>query len=217
MEVIELTDKSQSGYLAPRVLAWYIAMKNHKILFATGEPGNFWRCTETMKLPMDEIDMLFLSQGYQDSIRELECFLRYNNKAKIYVSRENNEICLRSIYYKLFSYTGQVHSPAWKKRIIFMDKSIRIGDDVQIFTEERFENYQCQNLIIGEDEMKVLFVNGRRNTVELVQALAASISGHHMNYLFYSGKQGDGIRKNCITGESEKVVDGQTIVCMNSK
>lgn len=121
MEVIEVADKLQNRYLKTRVLAWYIVMKNHKILFATGEPGNFWRCTETMKLPMDEIDMLFLSQGYQDSIRELEYFLTCNNKAKIYVSRKNNETYLRAIYYKLFSYTGQAHIPVWEKRIIFID------------------------------------------------------------------------------------------------
>lgn len=205
MEVIELADESRGSCPTICVLAWYIAMKKYKILFATGEPGNFWQCTKAMKVPMDKIDMLFLSQGCQDSLRELECFLRYNNKAKIYLPRENNEAYLCSVYNKLLSYTAPEHVCTWKKRIIFMDKFMKVGNDVQIITEEGIQSSRHQNLILNEDGIKVLFVNGRKNIVERVQMLSETAVGHHMNYFFYSEKQRDNVRNNCITGGREVI------------
>lgn len=208
MRVIELMDDSRNECVTACVSAWYIAMKRHKILFVTGEPGNFWGCSRLAEVPMDEIDLLFLPSGCQSPLRELECFLKYNDTAKIYLSRANNETRLRSISNKLIPYNEAGQVEMWEKRVIFMDRFVRIGDEVQIFTEEAAYQFCSQNMIVSEDGIKVLFVNGGKNAAAAAHSRAMSESDERMDYFFYSKVRQESGKQKDLQDEQAAVIGG---------
>ena len=212
---ITLFTNSPNKRILTQGSTWYITTKCRTILFVLGNSGNFWKEAEERGICVSDIDMIFLPKSCRDPIRELEGFLMHNQKAIIYLPRISNEkyfneLCCKFIGYK---YLAQIHN--WKERIVFMDDSTQINDEVQIFsgrTIEKGKRTQSQNMILSEDGVQVLFTNGKQYMAETVQKEAERISGNNINYMFYQNDCHEDMRKNCITEEMCEVSTGQSMV-----
>lgn len=194
---------------------WHITTKCRTILFVSGSSNSFWKEADERGIRVSDIDMIFLPGSCRDPIRELEGFLMYNQKAVIYlprISNENhfNELCCKFIGYK---YLSQIHN--WRERIIFMDDSTQINDEVRIFAGRNIEKGKAsktQNMILSEDGMQVLFVNGKQCPTEALQKEAEEISGNNIDYMFYQNYSHEEMKKNCVTKEMSEVSAGQAVV-----
>jgi RNA-binding protein YhbY len=87
------------------------------------DSDDFWKHAKGLGISVEEIDMIFLLEECKDLVREFERFLRNNDKAKIYLPRENNEGHLRSLYNKLLPYSDIEQIQQWGKRTVFMDET----------------------------------------------------------------------------------------------
>lgn len=220
MQVTMFAENLQDRYTAFYGLVWYVIIKNRKVLFLSGDSRDFCKYARMWKIPVDEIDEVILSQGHGDSMRELEYFLKYNNKARIYLQRKTHETYLRSRYDKLRIYTDSENLGQWKKRIILMNESVNIENDIQIFAGKKkdpFGRLQEQNMILNENGMSTLLVNEERDSIEFVRQKAEAISGKNIDYLFYCGEHQEWMKENCITCEQVKMVMGQTVMIHDEK
>lgn len=213
MHVTAFIEELQGQSVVNYGAAWYITFSNHKILFIMKSFEKFYSQAKKWEIPVEEMDMIVLLNSGRPSIREIEYFLKNNYKARIYLPRTSNEIYLRSICHKLSVYTAPVLLRQWKERIVFTDEFVCIGDDIQIFTGKKQKIRDGrQNIILSNHETRILFVNERDDTTEIIQEMAETLSGQNMNYLFYQDENSRCIKKNCRTYEQTVITSGQTVV-----
>lgn len=212
MRITVFTNPSDK-HVTSRRPTWYITTKWGKILFVSGDSENFWKDAKNRGICVADIDMIFLPQGCVDPIRELENFLMCNHKAIIYLPKICNETYFKELCCKFrgYEYIAQIHR--WNERIVFMDKSMRINDQIRIFTGDsngEYENHQGQNMILCEDGIQALFVNDEQYAQEYIQQEAEKISGNHINYIFYHSH--GNMKKNCETKRINEISEGQAVV-----
>lgn len=213
MQITVFIEELQEQSRVPYGAAWYITFSNHKILFIMNSFEKFYSQIREWKIPVEEMDMVVLLQSGRPSIREMEYFLTNNYKARIYLPRTGNEIYLRSIYHKLSVYTAPALLRQWKERVVFTDESVCIGEDIQIFTGKKQKIRDGrQNIILSNHETRILFINDREDTTEIIQEMAETVSGQNMNYLFYQDENRRCIKENCRTYEQTIITCGQTVV-----
>jgi metal-dependent hydrolase (beta-lactamase superfamily II) len=184
MKVTALTRHLHASYGSSPVPAWYIDMRNHKILFITGESDDVLQSAQESGIAMDEIDFLFFSWECRDSIHELEYFFRHNTKAKIYLARANNEARLHSLFNKLDSYSDSSLANSGQNRIFFMDSSMDIEEDIQVVSDDSSQAMPSHNLLLSEDSAWVLFTNDTRKGSALTQTFSDSSHGQPIHYLY---------------------------------
>lgn len=68
-------------------LSLYIEFKDSKILFDLGPNKDFMKNAKTLGIDLKEVDFVIVSHGHYDHATELNYFLEYNKKAKVFVSR----------------------------------------------------------------------------------------------------------------------------------
>ncbi len=66
-------------------LSLLIEMDGKKILFDTGQDGNFIKNAENLGIDMSQVDRVIISHGHYDHAGGLEPFCRINQKASIYI------------------------------------------------------------------------------------------------------------------------------------
>lgn len=215
MQVIAFIKRPQDSCLAANGLAWYITTKEAKILFLTGNAEGFLDHIKMLGIPTDEIDIVLLAQECWNAVRELECFLKYNRKAKVYLPRLDYQTHLQALYYKLRNYANIDFLTQLKRRIVFMDEVDNVGNGIQVFTEtskgpEQIR-LQSRNLILSEGKMQILFSGNKINASDCIQEKAEFISGKKMDYFFYWKESHECIEKNCMTCEKNELPFGQAI------
>jgi hypothetical protein len=207
-------------------LTWYITTKNQKVLIVPYDSENFWKYANLRETAVGEIDKVFLLQGCRDSIRELEHFLKNNSKAEIYIPRKNNERYLNSLYNKSQAYAKNNRMNEWRQRIKFVDDFLDTDEKIQIISddpdscpanERGTKRTGRQDIILKEDGMNALFIDGRENAVESAQNQAEAECNGYFTYIFYCGDKQKCIKKNCVTSELTEMQNGQTeILCTKS-
>lgn len=193
---------------------WYIRTESHRILFVAGKSSSFWKYAKRAGIDIGEIDMIFLPQGCEDPIRELERFLVHNQKARIYLPRLIYEKHFFELWNKMFMYSAKPYREDWLKRIVFMDETMQVGMSIQIFTGKVQEMYQApqgQNMILSEEGKTALFVNDERETTDRLQERAKDLSGGDINYLFYRTPHQRCVEKDCSTCKMNEMTMGTVV------
>jgi hypothetical protein len=187
MKVTTVSTTAAHGGAVCCVLAWYITVGHHKILFVTDESpqtAGFWRQLADAGVPMAELDMLFLPWIRSGTAPILEEFLRSNSTASIYLSRSENESFLRAMYDRLRCYVQPERLRLWEERVVFTDPFTHVAEDVQIMGEDQSFGSGGQNMLLCENETQVLFVNGKRSGAAQAQTQAESLIGQRVDCLF---------------------------------
>lgn len=78
----------QKGLVAEHGLSFYIEEDGKKILFDTGQGGNFIINANKLGIDLSEIEFLIISHGHYDHIGGLHAFLKVNRKAKIILKKQ---------------------------------------------------------------------------------------------------------------------------------
>lgn len=147
MHTTTLFEEPQRQTMIDCKVAWYITTpSNYKILFIINSFERFHILSKKWNIPVEELDRIIFLPGERSSIRGVEYFLINNNKAPIYLSRADNEVRLHSVYHKLFAYMDPLVLRNWKKRVIYIDEFLDIGDMLHMVTIESKksikENYE---------------------------------------------------------------------------
>ena len=90
MQIITLIENLvyQQGLIAEHGLSFYIETGSRKILFDTGQSGNFMLNAKVLGIDISQIDTVVISHGHYDHMGGLYPFLQENKKAKVYVKKE---------------------------------------------------------------------------------------------------------------------------------
>jgi len=123
-----------SALIPKHGLSIYIETANHKILFDLGPDDTCLHNAKIMGIDLAEVDTVVLSHGHYDHGGALASFLKINNKARLYFRRYAFEPYYQK---KLFTkkYIGLDQSLADNERIIFTDDTLRIDDELFIFSD----------------------------------------------------------------------------------
>ena len=78
----------QQGLLAEHGLSYYIETGHKKILFDTGQSGNFLVNAIMLGIDISDIDTVIISHGHYDHTGGLYPFLKVNHKATVYIKKE---------------------------------------------------------------------------------------------------------------------------------
>lgn len=78
----------RQGLVAEHGLSFYIETGHKKILFDTGQSGNFLTNAKALGIDISDIDAVIISHGHYDHTGGLYPFLKVNHKAKIYIKKE---------------------------------------------------------------------------------------------------------------------------------
>jgi 7,8-dihydropterin-6-yl-methyl-4-(beta-D-ribofuranosyl)aminobenzene 5'-phosphate synthase len=90
MKIVTLIENLvyQRDLHAEHGLSFYIEAENLKILFDTGQGGNFLHNAKLLGINISDVNYLVISHGHYDHIGGLPYFLEVNSKAKIILKKE---------------------------------------------------------------------------------------------------------------------------------
>lgn len=135
------------GLLAEHGLCLYIETGHRKILFDTGQSGNFLTNAKNLGIDITDIDTVVISHGHYDHTGGLYPFLRVNHKANVYIKKEafnpkfNGTEKFIGIVYEPSLLTGRV---AYVTQITEIDEGIYILPDIPIKNplDTHFHNFK---------------------------------------------------------------------------
>jgi len=141
MKIITLIDNVVygSGLTAEHGFSLMIESGNKKILFDTGQSGNFINNASILGVDITQIDYCIISHGHYDHTGGLYEFIKYNKKSKIYLKKE----CFYEKYRLKEKFIGiPFNKNIFTDRLIFTNNIIEISKDIFIFPEIKiyFEN-----------------------------------------------------------------------------
>lgn len=127
-------------------LSLHIEWKNRKILFDVGPNGNFIKNAERLGVDLKEVDTVIISHGHFDHGKGLRQFMKINDKATIYVSR--------NAFGKQYKKLGMVYIPIGIKkpkdvaRLEYVDDKFTIVPGLKIYSGVEFVEQ-----IIGDNSL----------------------------------------------------------------
>ena len=85
----------------------YIEYNGKKLLLDTGASNLFAENAEKLSVPIEDVDMAFLSHGHYDHANGMEKFFEINKKAKFYLQKG----CCENCYFKKWFVTKYIGMP----------------------------------------------------------------------------------------------------------
>ncbi|MFH5835424.1 MBL fold metallo-hydrolase [Proteiniclasticum sp. C24MP] len=76
--------KDRDELLSAHGVSFYIESMGRKMIFDFGPDARFLENARMMNIPLEEVDLAFLSHGHQDHAGGIPAFLKVNSKAPIY-------------------------------------------------------------------------------------------------------------------------------------
>ena len=121
-------------------LSLYIETKKHKILFDLGKTDLFFKNAEKLNVNIEEIDLVIISHGHYDHGGGLKKFLDINSRANIYINKYGFEEHYSKRPTGIVEEIGLDKELKYNSRIIFVDKYLRIDEELEIFSEVKKNN-----------------------------------------------------------------------------
>lgn len=135
MKITALTENicGNSCVEAEHGLSLFIESEKHNILFDTGASGLFAENALALGRDIESVDIAVISHGHYDHGGGIERFLQLNKTAPVYInSRAFSEIYRLSPLGE--KYIGIDRTLSGNERIIKLDGSVTIDDELSIFT-----------------------------------------------------------------------------------
>ena len=132
--LIENTPYTQ-GFRCEHGLSLYIETENRKILFDTGQSGDFADNATELGVKLEDVDMLILSHGHYDHGGGIKRFLEINKRAPVYLSKW----AFGDHYNVTDDYIGLAKELVECDRIIYVDDFMEIEENLHIFGADRIE------------------------------------------------------------------------------
>lgn len=177
MKIITLLENksSKKELKSSHGLSLYIEHHGKKILFDLGPNRDFFSNAEQLNINLKDVDYVIISHGHYDHATELNFFLNYNTKAKVYISEHAFEkhvgkvgILVKDIGIKAVKDTNRLHyvtdtltlepgititpTVSFKQEVLSDERLFVKKDGKYIKDEFHHEIY----LILSEDNKNVL-------------------------------------------------------------
>jgi len=201
--LVEDTTSSES-YKCIHGLCLYIETERHKILFDLGPGDLFLKNAKKMGVNIGDIDIVIISHGHYDHGGGLKCFLKNNEKAKIYIRPSAFEPHYAGLFGMKFE-VGLDSKLENNNRLIHSEGIMKIDDELILFSDVDDNKYlpisnhklykkigkkyiqdvfeHEQNLILHENDIYALFTGcAHRGVINIVEK-AESICSSEMKYV----------------------------------
>lgn len=128
-----IENTGQEGMCAEHGLSLYIEYNGGRYLLDTGATSAFLENADKLGIPLDQVDMAFLSHSHYDHSGGFEGFFQRNSKAKVYLQEKAKEAC-----YKITdderSYIGIPKHllAAYPERFCFLEKDFQAARGVWV-------------------------------------------------------------------------------------
>lgn len=160
MEISMLIENKSNddGLKAEHGLSIYIDTGLKKLLIDTGESGDFIHNARKMGIRLEETDILVASHSHNDHTGGIPEFLKLNDRAKLYISKNANQ----QLFFRVALFIKEnVSSPKeifekYSERTVFVDDFLKIDDN--IFIISGFE----KKYSIPETNSRLLAIDGKR-------------------------------------------------------
>jgi len=139
MQIITLIENLvyQQGLIAEHGLSFYLNTGHKKILFDTGQSGNFMSNAQELGIDIQDIDTVIISHGHYDHTGGLYPFLKANKKARVYVKRET----FLQKFHGTQRFIGMPYDPKLLDgRIEYVTSIVDIDEDIHIMPEIPINN-----------------------------------------------------------------------------
>lgn len=121
----------QKNLFAEHGLSFYFDSGSKKILFDTGQTGNFVHNASVLGIDLTVVDAVVISHGHYDHTGGLYPFLKINKKARVYIKKE-------AFYPKFHGperFIGVAYDPLLEKRVEYVREKIEIDKDLFIMPD----------------------------------------------------------------------------------
>ncbi|WP_341534801.1 MBL fold metallo-hydrolase [Clostridium sardiniense] len=192
-----------TDYRCKHGLCLNIKTSNHNILFDLGSDDLFIENAKKLNIDIKDIDIVIISHGHRDHGGGLSTFLEENKKAKIYINRNAFMPHYVSIFGIFKGFIGLDISNKFNDRIIFVDKNLKIDDELYLFSnvsrrelvakannsllmkiDNKYikDNFKHeQNLIITENDRHTLITGCAHNGIVNILDKGEEIVGQNLN------------------------------------
>jgi len=128
----------------------FIEDGKEKILFDTGQTGNFIHNAMVLGIDISEVNSVVISHGHYDHTGGLLDFIKFNKKAKIHIKKE--------AFYKKYKNREFIGIPFSKsiieERIVYTDKETSLSENVIIVPDIKIYNEidtHFENMFINDN------------------------------------------------------------------
>jgi len=125
-----MENTSKKDALVEHGLSLYIEVNGKRILFDTGQSGNFSVNAENMGVDLTKVDFCVLSHGHYDHGDGLDKFIEINKTAPVYV----NENAFKDYYAEDERYIGVKTEVKNSDRIIMVKDYFKLDENMEIFS-----------------------------------------------------------------------------------
>ena len=137
MKIVTLVENTTNKKLkAVHGLSFYVETKKHKLLFDLGPDDTIFENAKKLNINLDDIDTVIISHGHYDHGGALKCFLKINNKAKVYIQDKAYE----SHYSKVLGLMiniGLDKETKNNENIVLLNGDYRIDEELEIFVSKK--------------------------------------------------------------------------------
>jgi len=226
MKVITLFENRtiSKQYKCKHGLSLYIETSNHKILFDTGTDQSFAYNAYKLGVNLEDIDIVVISHGHYDHGGGLETFLKFNNKAKIYIGKGAFDSHLVKLF-GIIKYNIGLNKELINNnnnnnnnRFIFVDGMMKIDEELILFGDVKGNKLQPK----GNDRLLKEFSNNSIEKDDFEHEINLLIN-ENSKYSLFCGCAHKGIiniierTKEIIDSNLNTVIGGFHLMRMNIK
>lgn len=134
-------------------LSIHLKTDKHNILFDLGPDDTFIKNAKKLNVNIEDVDIVIISHGHKDHGGGLEAFLKYNDKAKIYINKHAFEDYYNSLFKYGKHYIGLNAELKTNNRVVITNELYNINQNMRLISNIRGEKLvptSNKNLFIKE-------------------------------------------------------------------